>query len=458
MILNQPEDAMHAGLPEGVITFECYDCECFEVPQSSGLQLAAVLDAGRLFGQIIANAKLAVLHGDRAYAVNAIRLCGDLTAVVRRLGGLSEERDRLEALAGHFLLDLRDELAPSNLDFRRGFAIETVAFDEELDALGSPYDERRIGNWAIATVNAICAEFGSALRTRLPRDSQSWLDFTLHVQDALDPQGILPFVFPVDQSLVQWCSNNKTTDNGVEHWLSAGMSHYIPPQPIELSNEPVDYSWLQLTLQRAQELGVGDLDVLRSAGDSLRRSQAVEMVFEVVFRRLISQESHGLKDASSSDFDVSASRSGEAAVRGPTEPYGRSSSVSAKMSSGQSESAVTTTFASIFDVEVDKNRKSLHRRKGRKEVRFMRKDKVPWQLAQYMLNASAAGRSLADIQTSWKQLGGKEKPSKRTVENKMSDVNRYLEQIELCIERPQHNGAFVIVPLSGLHVRQLGNS
>jgi hypothetical protein len=40
----------------------------------------------------------------------------------------------------------------------------------------------------------------------------------------------------------------------------------------------------------------------------------------------------------------------------------------------------------------------------------------------------------------------------------MSDVNRYLEQIELCIERPQHNGAFIIVPLGGLHVRQLGNS
>jgi hypothetical protein len=116
----------------------------------------ALLDAGRLFPQISTAGRLALLHGDRAYADKAFKLCGDLAATVREIGESPEERYQFETLGMRFLLDLREELKTANIAVRRQSAINPVVFDPEFDGNGTPNDERMIANCAISVMDSIC--------------------------------------------------------------------------------------------------------------------------------------------------------------------------------------------------------------------------------------------------------------------------------------------------------------
>ncbi|HEX5102633.1 MAG TPA: hypothetical protein VFV87_02405, partial [Pirellulaceae bacterium] len=404
-----------------------------EVPFADGSdsslasRLAAVVDAGRMFAQLATTAKLAVLHSDDTYSEAALRTAGDLCAVVRRIGASAEERYELEALAVRFLLDIRRELAPTTIRSRRECAIRLVMDDGDDELQGSPFDERSIGNLAIAMVDAICAEFLIVLSAALPTEFLAWLDIALHLQTTLYPQYLVELVFPESSQLVYSPSVDPVEAGVGGSWLSTALPSYTVPQRIDLGSEILDYGWLQLTIQRYRELNVMLPDNLRHVESAVTRLAAVESLFTAIDNRIGGPPDNAVLP-----------KFAECAVRSET---------AARHCSGSGEvSKCQQTLARVFRVSIDEQRKILSR--DRRETPFPKGNSFLWQLAAFLLSATE-GRTTAAIREKWKEIGGKSaNPCSRTIENNVSRVNLLLEPLRLEAGRPKHNGPWTIIDLS----------
>jgi hypothetical protein len=190
--------------------------------------------------QILAHARLAILHADISRADLALQLAGDLVLAAREIGADLDERNYFESLAARLEDQLRLELSPSTMMCRHYQAIQIHWSCEDIDeASRSPFLERMLGRWATAMIVASCAEFRMALCLSLATVQRHWFELGEFVEQSLSPVALVDMAFPDDPTLVAWgaadVARNGTVNGELSrNWLCAALGRYVPPQDVNL--------------------------------------------------------------------------------------------------------------------------------------------------------------------------------------------------------------------------------
>jgi hypothetical protein len=201
-----------------------------------------------------------------------------------------------------------------------------------------------------------------------------------------------------------------------------------------------------LTFRRALELGIDGLEFLHDEREPMNREVAVERCFEAFFAAI--EEPCPTTDVVSGRQDLSLRGVETAATLGDRQEP--SSTIFEPPTDRNNGSAIGyRTFAEAYDLVIDENKKMISRAGQNSEAAFPRNDRcLEWQLAKALLNAGTVGTTVPVMQERWADFGGLGVPQKGTIANRISAVNRRLELIGLAAARDEHNGPWIIVPIT----------